>query len=132
MAFSSRLLDAGSAPAVPCAVKVKGGLEYQGVITVEGDLATDDYDSGLQALPTGTTQLTSARIYRKSITLYNATDAIRTVTIENSAQSQKVLDAYPLQPRQSKEINYAKAAEIIGLRWHADAAGVQGQITGFQ
>lgn len=129
---SARNIDPGTAPSAPCAVKVKGGLEFQGVWTVEGDAATDDYDSGLVAVPAADTQLTALTVYVKTIRFFNRhATAVRKVRVRNSAGIFRYEDL-PIPPKEAAEFNYMKANEMVGIHWsHDGAAGeVTGQITG--
>jgi hypothetical protein len=131
MSFGSRTIDPGPSPSIPVAVKVKGGVEFQGTIPIVGDLATDEYDSGLIALPTSDTQVVASRIYMANLFLHNTTDQTRRVTIQNAAQTIKLLDQYALPARGILNLPRT-GAELVGLRWFADAAGVNGQVKGYQ
>ena len=131
---SARNIDPGTSPTAPVAVKVKGGLEFQQVSLIEGDGATDDYDSGLVAVPTADTQLTAATVYVKTVRFFNRHQtAVRKVRLRNTAGIFRYEDL-ELQPKQAFEVTYGKANAMVGLHWSHDggAGEVTGQITGFQ
>lgn len=127
---SARNIDPGTTPTAPVAVMAKGGLEFQVVQVIKGELATQEYDSGLVAMPAADTPVTASRVYLENVYLFNATDEIRLVTIQNGASSVRLLDQYPIAPREKLEVA-RDGAEIIGIRHNADAAGVTVQYKGF-
>ncbi len=131
-AFTGRSIDPGATPSAPVAVKVKGGVEFQGVIPVRGTSATDEYDSGRQAIPAALTQVTASTVYIDKMIFTNRTQQVQYVTVQNTA-GLTLLDAYPLPPSQT-EVKDLGGAESVGVHWHAggNANSVNGQITGWQ
>jgi hypothetical protein len=132
MSFSALNIDPGASPTAPVAVRLRGGANFQGVTPIHGDQATDEYDSGLITLPAVDTQLVAGRIYIGNLFVRNHSDEVRRVTIQNAAQSIRLLDEHELQPGEILNINRG-GAEIVGVRWSADvAASVVAQIKGWQ
>lgn len=91
---------------------------------------TQAFDTGFVAVPTGDTVVTSGTVWADSVWIHNTTANVRRITIQNTGGT-KLLNDVQLMPEQVLVLPRYKA-EMVGIRWQADAAGIVAQIVGEQ
>jgi hypothetical protein len=95
---------------------------------------TTAYDSGMLALPTSSTAVTSTATCVEAVVLVNVTSAVQTVTLtDNQGTPAVYLTGFQIPANSTLvyELHFARLAS--GVKWSAtNASSVNGQIVGYQ
>src|ERR1051325_3973428 len=94
-------------------------------------ITAPNFKASIQAVPTGSLGSITASLIRVLgmwITNNAATELWVTVTDDPGAV---VLNQYPIPANDMKELEALRCMEVTGLKWQAEAAGLQGQVEGW-
>jgi len=80
---------------------------------------TSDYDSGSVAVAASSTAITSSTVYLEGGYIVNLTDQVHPVTVTDT-NGDEILNAYPLQPHETKDLPVRDEVMYVGLKAFTD------------